>query len=92
MEQEIFAALNMQTTLLKQLISRVIKLEDLVIKLEKKKFIEELGWYNTERAMEALDVGKKTLYRMRKSHPDYCKKHMGQWYYNINVLDFNPKD
>ncbi|MBC7418374.1 MAG: hypothetical protein H7325_09485 [Pedobacter sp.] len=91
MENEIVEVLNRHTALLKHLISLVIKVDDLIVKLLEKKAFEEQGWYNAERAMEILVVGKKTLYRMRKNHPEQCMKNMGQWYYNLNVLNFDAK-
>ncbi len=92
MEHLIVEALNRQTTLLNHLIKLVGKLETQISKLEKKKALEDAGWYNAERTMEILGYGEKTLYRMRKNHPEQCRRVLGVWLYNINVLDFNPKD
>lgn len=91
MEHEMIEAINRQTELIKYLVRKVLNLEDAIAKLQTKTTLEELGFYNATKTMKALDCGKKTLYRLRLSHPDQVKKQMGQYYYNIKLLDFNPK-
>ncbi len=92
MEHELIEAINRQSELIKFLIRKVLNLEEALAKLETKTTLEELGFYNATKTMKALDCGKKTLYRLRKSHPEYVKKQMGQYYYNLKVLNFNPKN
>ena len=70
--------LNKHTALLNQL---VVLLSDLT-----KKNTFEQDWYDSNDAMRVLKVCERSLYRLRKGHPEQCRKVMGKWYYNITVL------
>ncbi len=78
MENEIVEALNRQTDLLHKLIG-------LVNKLLAEKNIEK-DWCDKYEAMEILKVCSRTLERYRKNHPELCRRELGQWRYDLNML------
>ncbi len=78
MENEIVEALNRNTAILHHLVG-------LITDLTKKKTIEQ-DWYDANDTLRILKISKRSLYRMRHSYPDQCRKLMGKWYYNLTVL------